>query len=145
MSPRCVRIRYLPWLTALFLTVAMADEGSGPLYFSDETLQSRYEGLLTELRCLVCQNQSLIDSDASLAEDLRQQVYDMLEEGAADSEITDFLVQRYGDFVLYRPPLRRSTWLLWYAPVLMLLVAVFVISRIWRRAGTMKEKPAASE
>ena len=144
MSPRCARIRYLPWLTALFLTVAMADEGGGPLYFSDETLQSRYEGLLTELRCLVCQNQSLIDSDASLAEDLRQQVYDMLEEGAADSEITDFLVQRYGDFVLYRPPLRRSTWLLWYAPVLMLLVAVLIVSRIWRRAGTMKEKQVQS-
>ncbi len=92
-----------------------------PLEF-DDTLQSeRYHRLLTQLRCTVCQNQSLDESNAGLARDLRRQLYGMVREGRGEDEIRDYLVTRYGDFVLYRPPLRPNTYLLWFGPLLLLL------------------------
>jgi cytochrome c-type biogenesis protein CcmH len=101
-----------------------------PLGFSDKARQAEFETLLEELRCLVCQNQSLADSHADLAQDLRQEVYRMLDEGRSRAEVLEFMVARYGDFVLYRPPVKNTTWLLWGAPLL-LLVGVAVV---WRRA-----------
>ena len=89
----------------------------------------RYESLLAELRCLVCQNQSLAESDADLAKDLRAQVYTLIQSGKKDGEVLAFLVQRYGDFVLYRPPLKTSTYLLWAGPFLLLLLGLFLL---WR-------------
>jgi cytochrome c-type biogenesis protein CcmH len=104
--------------------------------FSDPVMEQRYRGLLEELRCVVCQNQSLADSNAELAQDLRNEVREMLEQGKSDSEIMAFLVQRYGDFVLYRPPFKSSTWLLWAGPALLLglaLPAMFYFIRRQRR------------
>lgn len=98
---------------------------------STDALQERYLGLIEELRCPKCQNQNLAGSDSMIAQDLRREVRIMLEEGKSDSEIKDFLVQRYGDFVLYRPPVSGTTLWVWLFPAVFffgaLLVAFFVI------------------
>ncbi|MCY3803513.1 MAG: cytochrome c-type biogenesis protein CcmH [Gammaproteobacteria bacterium] len=101
--------------------------------------EKRYYSLLDELRCLVCQNQTIAESDAELAKDLRVEVRKMLQAGATDSEITEFMVSRYGDFVLYRPPVKPRTWLLWFGPLIFLVIALMVLSRLLgkqKRAGS---------
>jgi cytochrome c-type biogenesis protein CcmH len=87
---------------------------------ADADLDARLKHLETELRCLVCQNQTLADSNAPLAEDLRREVRELAKSGKSDSEIKQYLVARYGDFVLYRPPLNSNTWLLWIGPFALL-------------------------
>jgi len=103
------------------------------LPFRSETERRRYQSLVEELRCTVCQNESLSASTAPLARDIRMQVFDMLQDGESDFEIRNFMVERYGDFVLYRPPLARHTLLLWAGPGLLLLIglisAFFVIRK----------------
>lgn len=84
--------------------------------FKDEVERERFRGLTEELRCPKCQNQNIADSNAPIATDLRREIFRMLEEGRSDKEIVDFLVMRYGDFVMYKPPLDSRTWLLWYGP-----------------------------
>lgn len=84
--------------------------------FRDEVERERFRSLTAELRCPKCQNQNIADSDAPIATDLRREIFRMLEQGRSDKEIVDFLVMRYGDFVMYRPPLDSRTWLLWYGP-----------------------------
>jgi cytochrome c-type biogenesis protein CcmH len=98
--------------------------------FEDPKMQARYETLTSELRCLVCQNQTIADSNAELAQDLRRQTRDMLAAGATDREIKTFMTERYGDFVLYKPPLKATTILLWAAPVLLLILGLFVTLRV---------------
>ncbi len=100
-----------------------------PLGFDDPALHGRYEHLLDELRCMVCQNQSLADSHADLAQDMRNLVHQMLAEGRSDREVIDFLVERYGDFVLYRPPLGATTVALWTGPFVLLIAAAVVVFR----------------
>ena len=95
--------------------------------FTDDTNQLRYDTLMEELRCLVCQNQSLADSGAGLAQDLRKKVVAMIEDGSDDQEIKDYMVQRYGEFILYRPRLNYSTVVLWFGPFLLLVVAIGII------------------
>ncbi|MDX1723083.1 MAG: cytochrome c-type biogenesis protein [Pseudomonas sp.] len=104
--------------------------------FADEAQRQRYRSLVEELRCPKCQNQNIADSDAPIAMDLRAQVYRMLEEGQSNEQIIDFLVSRYGDFVLYKPPVTARTLLLWYGPA-GLLAAGFVLLGvvILRRRG----------
>lgn len=99
--------------------------------FQDPAQQQRYEQLVKDLRCLVCQNQSLADSDADLARDLRDEVYQILQSGKSDQEAVKFLVDRYGDFVLYRPPFNLMTLLLWISPLLLLFAG---LAFIWRRS-----------
>ena len=111
------------------------------LQFSDPERQERFKHLLHELRCLVCQNQSLADSDASLAHDLRREVYTMIEDGSSDQEIIQFLVARYGDFVLYRPPVTTTTYLLWFGPFLLLVLGLFTLFYFVRRRKQMTEPP----
>jgi len=101
--------------------------------FDSKAEEQHFKDLIEELRCLVCQNQSLLDSDAELAHDLRAEVYDMIQAGKSDEEIVEFLVVRYGDFVLYNPPVKPSTWLIWFGPFVLLLVAAFVLLRAVRR------------
>lgn len=96
----------------------------------DPALRARYEVIAEELRCLVCQNQTIADSNAELAVDLRNQVREMLLAGQSDSEIRDYMTARYGDFVLYKPPLRPRTLALWFAPVIVLLAGFVVLLRI---------------
>ena len=98
-----------------------------PFEFENEAQKERYTRLTEELRCLVCQNQTLADSSADLAQDLRNEIYTMINEGKNDEAIIGFLVARYGDFVLYRPPVKKSTWLLWFGPFLLLLTAMAAI------------------
>ncbi|MEX2479562.1 MAG: cytochrome c-type biogenesis protein [Gammaproteobacteria bacterium] len=130
-------------LLALF--VAAVQAADVPLGFDDPALQSRYEGLLEELRCLVCQNQSLADSHADLAQDLRNEVFRLLGEGASDADVRAFMVERYGDFVLYEPPLRTSTILLWAAPALLILTALIVMVRLARRQVAAPPALSAAE
>lgn len=110
-----------------------------PFQFADPAQEERYKGLLEELRCLVCQNQSLADSNADLAQDLRQEVYRMVLAGDSDEHIVDFLVARYGDFVLYRPPVRPRTYLLWFGPVALLLLGVLIGVRFIRRRAAQSD------
>lgn len=101
--------------------------------FQDPALQARYQHLTRELRCLVCQNETIADSNAELAAELRGQLRDLLAQGKSDDEVLKFLTARYGDFVLYDPPFVARTWILWSAPAIALgagvLIAVVVIRR----------------
>jgi len=96
--------------------------------FENTDQEKRYQSMIAELRCLVCQNQNLADSNADLAKDLRAQTHAMIIAGKADADIVDYMVERYWDFVLYRPPFKASTWLLWVGPFLILLIALIVFS-----------------
>ena len=119
-------------LVLAFSFSAVAQE---PMVFENQQLQDRFDQLTQELRCLVCQNQNLADSDAPLAHDLRREVHQMLQSGQSNEEIKQFLVARYGDFVLYRPPVQKNTYLLWLAPLVMLFGGVLVLrSSIRKRA-----------
>jgi cytochrome c-type biogenesis protein CcmH len=100
---------------------------------SDPKQQESYEILTKELRCLVCQNQTIADSNAELAADLRRQVYEMLEQGKSREEIVQFMTDRYGDFVLYKPAFAGKTTLLWIAPVIFLLVGLITVFFFIRR------------
>jgi len=100
----------------------------------DPALDQRVMALSNELRCLVCQNQTIADSNAPLAEDLRNQVREKMQQGASDSQIIDFMVARYGDFVLYRPPFKATTFLLWFGPLLLLAAgSIVLLRRLMRR------------
>jgi cytochrome c-type biogenesis protein CcmH len=103
------------------------------LEFESPAHEERYNKLIAELRCLVCQNQNLADSDAELAVDLRRKTYEMVSKDKSENEIAEYMVERYGDFVLYRPPLNSNTLLLWVGPFIILLVGVSLLIRTIRR------------
>ena len=114
-------------LIVSFFAVAQSTSVQEPLVFANQQQQERFDKLTLELRCLVCQNQNLADSDAPLAHDLRREVHQMLLAGRTNEQIKQFLVQRYGDFVLYRPPVQENTYLLWLAPLILLLAGAWVL------------------
>ncbi len=122
------------WLILLVLVpgllLASAIE---PLPFANELEERRFRHLAEELRCTVCQNQSLADSDAPLARDLRRELFTLIRDGQSDMEIREFMVSRYGDFVLYRPPLATHTILLWAGPIVLLLGSLIGVSLVIRR------------
>ena len=103
----------------------------------DPALQARFESITKDLRCLVCQNESVADSNAALADDLRRQVREMLVAGRSDAEIFDFMTARYGEFVRYNPPLEGKTYLIWGAPFLLLLAGAGIVYRIMRVRSRM--------
>ncbi len=106
-----------------------------PLKFDNQAQELRFNALVAELRCLVCQNQNLADSDAELAQDLRRVILEQMQAGQSDRQIKQFLVERYGEFILYRPPLEQSTLVLWLGPVVLLLLgAIAVGMNIRKRA-----------
>lgn len=127
-------MKTLPALLGALLLLAggaaPALDANGQL--EDPALQARFESITRDLRCLVCQNESIADSNASLADDLRRQVREMLIAGRSDTEIFDFMTARYGEFVRYNPPLEGKTWLIWGAPFVLLLVGGVVTFRIVR-------------
>lgn len=100
--------------------------------------ERRLRALSDELRCLVCQNQTLADSNADLAVDLRNQVHDLIASGRSDDQIKSYLVERYGDFVLYRPPVQRNTLLLWFGPFVLLIGGVLIWWLVQRRSGASR-------
>ncbi len=107
--------------------------------FDDPVLQQRYENINRELRCLVCQNQTIADSNAGLASDLRREVRDLIAAGKTDDEIREFMIERYGDFVLYRPRMTAQNLLLWAAPILLLVIGVIAALRVIRRRAAEAE------
>ena len=113
---------------------------------ADPVLEQRVTALVSELRCLVCQNQTLADSNAPLAEDLRNQVREKMRQGESDNQIVDYMVARYGDFVLYRPPLKLTTVLLWFGPLLLLAGGfVVLLRRVLRRRPAQDLQMTESE
>ena len=124
--------RYLTFILMIFLTAPLLAEEAKPLAV-DPQLEIQVHRLSTELRCLVCQNQTLADSDAPLAEDLRVEIREMAAKGMRDQEIIDYLVARYGDFVLYRPPVKSTTLLLWVGPFVLLLISLIGLGLILHR------------
>jgi len=130
----------------LLLLVPLLAQGAIEVHqFDDPQKEKIYKELIDELRCLVCQNQNLADSNAELAQDLRQKTYEMVEAGKSKDEIVDWMVARYGDFVLYRPPLQRNTLLLWVGPFLIFLVGVVVLVRFIRRRPAGGEEVLSEE
>jgi len=115
-----------------------------PLEFRDASEESRFRALTEQLRCVMCQNQSLADSNALIAKDLRREVLGLMRQGKSDDEIKSFLVARYTDFVLYQPRVAPTTWLLWFGPLLLLAAGAFVVVGIVRRHGR-GAPPAAPE
>ena len=125
-------------------TAALADSATEAAIAADPVTEKRLQALSEELRCLVCQNQNIADSNAELAQDLRREVRSMIKAGKTDKEIIDFMVARYGDFVLYRPPVQGNTLLLWGGPIALLLLGIFALQRyLKRRAARLaaEDKP----
>lgn len=113
--------------------------------FNDPQLQSRYENLTHQLRCMVCQNETIADSQASLAGDLRRELKEQLAQGKTDDQIRKFMTDRYGDFVLYKPPLEERTWLLWFGPAIFLLGGLAIALRIIMQRAKLPIEPDLNE
>ena len=128
----------LPLIFALFFasTATAVDSATEAALAADPVAEKRLQHLSEELRCLVCQNQTIADSNAELAQDLRREIRGMIKDGKSDKEIIDFMVVRYGDFVLYRPPVKGITLLLWGGPVALMLLGLFALVRYLRRRAT---------
>ena len=127
------------WIVALvFALVAgvVAAQEAAPAA-ADPELEARMVRITAELRCLVCQNQTIADSNAGLAIDLKNQVREMLRRGDSDQQIIAFMTERYGDFVLYRPPLKRTTALLWFGPAILLVGGLLILLLVLRRRSRM--------
>jgi cytochrome c-type biogenesis protein CcmH len=139
-----VLIALLVSLVIAFTTApASAQVGTDvtPPQFTDSAEERRFHALVSELRCVMCQNQSLADSNAQIAHDLRREVLALMRQGKSDDEVKQFLVARYGEFVLYQPQVRSKTWLLWFGPALLLLIGAVVIVRIVRSRGAGRAVP----
>ena len=130
---------------ALLLGLAFSAHGqSSEVARPDAAIERRMKGLAEELRCLVCQNQTIADSNAPLALDLRNQIRDQVARGKSDAQIRDYMVERYGDFVLYRPPFKATTAILWLAPALLIICGAIAFFVIVRRRRPATEEPAAA-
>lgn len=130
-------------IVAVLLTLGctFAFAGEAQRVSEDPVLEAKVQSLAEVLRCLVCQNQNLADSHADLAIDLKNQVRDMLSQGKSEKEVIDYMVERYGDFVLYRPPLKTTTWLLWGGPFLLLGGGMGGLFYFLRRRREQAEAP----
>lgn len=138
----------MKWLSILMLSLLpmFAHAGEAKDMAADPVLEKRMIGLAEKLRCLVCQNESLASSHAELAEDLRREVREQMQKGMSDEEIIDYLVSRYGDFVLYDPPMKSYTVLLWFGPFALLLIAVGVLFyQVRKRRQTVPETQLSDE
>lgn len=115
-----------------------------PLPFRDHAEEVRFQKLSAELRCPMCQNETLADSNAPIAHDLRRQIFEMMQAGKSDTEIKAYLVDRYSDFVLYKPPVEPKTWLLWFGPLLVLGIGAGVVAVQVRRRSRQAPTTAAA-
>jgi cytochrome c-type biogenesis protein CcmH len=121
------------------LCIGLANAGEASPMAEDPVVEARLVHISQEIRCLVCQNESLSSSRAELADDLRREVRDLIRTNKSDQEIKDFLVSRYGDFVLYRPEVKPLTWVLWFGPfVVLLMAAIFMWVYLRQRRATVK-------
>jgi cytochrome c-type biogenesis protein CcmH len=128
--------RLLLILATIFSPMPWAWAGEARPAAADPALEERVTAVASELRCLVCQNQTLADSNAPLAVDLRNQIREQMQQGASERDIVDYMVARYGDFVRYRPPFKATTVLLWAGPLLLMLIGLVVLYRRLTRQRT---------
>ncbi|MDH3621305.1 MAG: cytochrome c-type biogenesis protein CcmH [Gammaproteobacteria bacterium] len=136
------RLLVLVVSTLLLSTAFAIDQGEK---FDDPEMQARYEKLISEVRCLQCQNQSIKDSNVTLAADLRREIARMIEEGQSDEQIAEFLVVRYGEFALYRPRTTGKTLVLWLAPFLLVLFGGFALVRVVKHRMSLPIGDESSE
>lgn len=137
-----MRKQFIGGLLALSMATVLAAEA--PPVAANPELEKRVMAIAEELRCLVCQNQTIADSHADLAIDLKNQVREKLQQGMSDKDVTDYMVQRYGDFVLYRPPVKVITWLLWFGPFALLVGGIFfLVLRLRRGRAPVDALPEA--
>ncbi|MCW9023130.1 MAG: cytochrome c-type biogenesis protein CcmH [Gammaproteobacteria bacterium] len=129
----------------LLLSFTLSHAAIVAFEFEDPEKEDRFKRFSEELRCLVCQNQSLADSNAELALDLRSELYTMIKNDASDDEIVSFMVDRYGDFVLYRPPVNSATWFLWFGPFLLIFVGLFILFMVIRSVGKQQSSELSDE
>lgn len=137
--------RVLVTMLSLLLCAAVWAKEAAPLA-EDPAVEKRLIAISEEMRCLVCQNESLAGSRSDLAMDLRRELRTLIKEGKTDQEVREFMVSRYGDFVLYRPPVKPTTWLLWAGPfVLMIAGVAALVAYLRRRGGAVKDLPLSAE
>lgn len=127
------RLSVMLIFTAQVLLSNYSFAGQATPLAKDPVLEARLKAMSQELRCLVCQNSTLADSDAPLAEDLRKEIRTQMSAGKTDTEIVNYLVARYGDFVRFRPPVNNTTALLWFGPFMLLLVGAFMMFRVLKK------------
>ena len=140
-----LRLSVIATIIFSFVFAATAQAKIESLQFDSPQMEADYNDLVDELRCLVCQNQNLADSNAELAQDLRKQTYEMLQQGKSRDEVVDFMVTRYGDFVLYRPPFKLTTLLLWLGPFLLFLIALTIVVTFFRKQQQSSVKVSEQE
>jgi len=128
-------------LVLLIFPIHLYAVDKNPIEFADAEQEKRFSELIEELRCVVCQNQSVADSNAELAQDVRDIVRNKIREGQTDEEITNFMVERYGDFVLYNPPLKPKTYVLWLGPLVLVLIGLIVLVYFIRRHTQITSMP----
>ena len=138
-------MRALAWFLAAVLLPLTLQAREAPPVAADEKVEQRLNAIAEELRCLVCQNESLAASRAELAMDLKREVREQIRAGRSDAEIRDFMVKRYGDFVLYRPPLKESTLLLWLGPFALLVGGLAGAAMFVRRRRAAQSAPLSPE
>jgi len=143
MMRKLLSLLLAAWVSGAIAQVVPAAPASAPA--ADPAFEQRIKTLETELRCLVCQNQTLADSPAGLADDLRREIRGLAQQGKTDEEIKQFLQSRYGDFILYKPQVKESTWLLWGGPFGLLLVGVVIFAVILRKRAKLLPPPGRDE
>jgi len=137
---------FLVWLALCLLPLLAFAQAIQPLPFRDRAEEVRFQKLSAELRCPMCQNETLADSNAPIAHDLRRQVFEMIQAGKSDDEIKTYLVDRYSQFVLYKPPVEPSTWLLWFGPAVLLAAGAIVVAiQVRRRARQASASTPAND
>ena len=137
-------IRYL-FLLVLALPFTVQANSIEVYTFDNKEQEKQYHSLIEDLRCLVCQNQNIAESNAELAKDMRRKTYEMIKQGQSEQEISEYMVTRYGDFVLYRPPFNPMTWLLWFGPVLVFVFGVIYVVRLMKSQSAESQQVALNE
>lgn len=140
---RCCSLLILLALLLPALAFAQAIRDPTPPQFTDQAEADRFHELTLELRCVKCQNQSLADSNAAIAQDLRHEVLALMRQDKSNAEVKEYLVDRYGEFVLYRPQVDPKTWLLWFGPGLVLLIGALVVVKVVRRQAAVSADGAS--
>ena len=145
VAPRRTKILFALTLTIIALsTLPIRAQVAQPI--EDPAIEARMKNLTKQLRCLVCQNETLADSQAQLAEDLRREIREQIKAGKSDQEILAYATQRYGDFILYNPPVKATTYLLWFGPFLLLVIGGVLLFRfIKQRRAMIEAKPLTAE
>lgn len=137
-------IRYL-FLLVLVLPFTVQANSIEVYTFDNKEQEKQYHSLIEDLRCLVCQNQNIAESNAELAKDMRRKTYEMIKQGQSETEISEYMVTRYGDFVLYRPPFNPMTWLLWFGPVLVFVFGVIYVIRLMKSQSAESQPAGLNE